>query len=114
MFPIHLTSQANEAFVNPVDAATPRRLASVQGYYACKRLLVVGLKSSRTNNTGNAWIGTSDTKQEFLLEPGLEREFVADSGQLIDPYDIWVDVTNAGDGVYWYASNVHQDVADPS
>lgn len=106
---IYLTKQSYDGFCNPASAAVPERLTTTQYAYACKRLFVKGIKSSRTSNTGTVYIGQSSENDsahnQFDLTANEEREFVAPDGRLIDPYDIFVDIVTAGDGVWWQASD---------
>lgn len=99
---------APEAFVNPADAATPKRLCATQYQIQCKYLLVKGIKSSRTNNTGTVYIGvvSDNDSQQIDVPTGTERELVAFPGQLIDLYDIFVDIVSAGDGIWYQATGL--------
>lgn len=107
MFHIYLTSQSGQGFANPASAGTPERLTTVQYTHAAKQVTIKGIKSSRTNNAGTVYVGTTATNddQQFDVAPGVERTFEAPKGQLIDPYDIFIDIVTAGDGAWWYAGN---------
>jgi hypothetical protein len=102
---LYVTANTYEAFANPVDTSTPLRLHSERGTKACKMLLVKGIKTSRTNNATNAYIGYSATNgaQELEIEPGEERYIYPPPGSnmLVDPYDIYCDITTAADGVWF-------------
>jgi hypothetical protein len=102
---LYATANTYSAFCNPVDTATPKRLHSVRGEKACKMLLVKGIKSSRTNNGTAAYLGyeATDGSQEMDVTAGAERYIYPPPGanMLIDPYDIFVDITTAGDGVWF-------------
>lgn len=61
--------------------------------------------SSKSGNTGNAWIGDSDVAVGRGVEivKGTSMEFFVD-GELIDIYNMYVDVATSGDkvGVAYY------------
>lgn len=104
MITLYHSGKYYSGFCNPSGTGTPKRLTDTQHTYAGKKLIVKGLKSSRTANTTAIWVGpqSANGDQQFDIDPSAERTFVAENGMLVDPYDIFVDITTAGDGAWWY------------
>jgi len=84
------------------DSATvPVRLVASRDVYVFRRALVFGKKTARTVNVGSVWLGTSSVNDAQPWEIRTDEVHLWDAppGAKIDPYDYYLDVANANDGV---------------
>ena len=87
----------------PASTGTPEALAA-DGTLV-QSVTIWGFKAARTNNTTSAWIDSISTNDAQTVEvpAGTPVTITAAPGKVIDLNDIYVDITTAGDGVFYLA-----------
>ena len=86
----------------PAAAGTPEVLA-VDGTYVTT-VTIWGIKAARTANTGTVYIDSLATNdaQAGEISPSTFIQLTAPAGKVIDLNDIYVDIVDAGDGVFYW------------
>lgn len=104
-----LSVPSTTTFTYAVDAgilATASGTLTAKGLLEYRKVLFIGVKAARTNNTSIAYLGltaTNDT-QAIPIAIGGERTLEVQPGTKAYLSDLWLDVLTIGDGVlmFWH------------
>lgn len=94
------TASTPTTLIKTVAASgTPEAIAASSTIVS--KLILIGKKAARTNNTGIVYFGFTSTNDEQAHEiaAGAVVEFSPPNGQVYDLSDIYIDVATNGDGV---------------